>query len=366
MSATANVLSTLGEGGRAMLPLACWEASQSTWRIPAASLLMAPPCELVLPTLDGVSIEQRFSTDDREVIALAEILVKSGIAAVEDWEKCGRDATKYLLLTLQRWIRDHGGASIPRRFDLDLTLSDRLVDYSEERGPEGTIYLIVDPDAAAFVLLNPAVELLGTVHPRLPATFFRHFVGSLNRWVRVYDYHDAEERVDMLREWYEDEENAEQYEVPEIEGCTPKCLQEPSLSLRGLKDLNQRMRNKEVRVLVSSLLELCSISQQAKRPEFTEDMGEQLMDSNPPLPCLLAAFSSGDAVVGCFDDEAQTAMETTPQPNLIIPLQLSEPSGVRQGFRTLAVACETLAAASRLIDLMPGNDDGVITLEGQS
>jgi hypothetical protein len=95
-------------------------------------------------------------------------------------------------------------------------------------------------------------------------------------------------------------------------------------------------------------------------------MGEQLMDSNPPLPCLLAAFSSGDAVVGCFDDEAQTAMETTPHPNLIIPLQLSEPSSVRQGFRTLAVACETLAAASRLIDLMPGNDDGVITLEGQS
>jgi hypothetical protein len=133
-----------------------------------------------------------------------------------------------------------------------------------------------------------------------------------------------------------------------------------------LKDLNQEMRNKEVRVLVSSLLELRSISQQAKRPEFTEDMGEQLVDSNPPLPCLLAAFSSGDAVVGCFDDEAQAAMETTPHPNLIIPLQLSEPSSVRQGFRTLAVACETLAAASRLIDLMPGNDDGVITLEGQS
>ena len=167
----------------------------------------------------------------------------------------------------------------------------------------------------------------------------------------------------MLREWYEGEENPEQYEVPDIEGCTPQGLQEQSLSLRGLKDLNQRMRNKEVRVLISSLLELCSISRQAKRPEFTEDMGEQLMDSNPPLPCLLAAFSSGDAVVGCFDDEAQTAMETTPHPNLIIPLQLSEPSSVRQGFRTLAVACETLAAASRLIDLMPGNDDGVITRE---
>jgi hypothetical protein len=314
--------------------------------------------------LEKVPTEQRFSADDHEVITLAEILVKADIAAGADWEKSGRDATKYLLLTLQRWIRDHGGEAIQRRFDLDLALSDRLVDYSDERGPEGTLYLIVDPESAAFVLLNPTMELLGSVHPRLPATFLRHFVGSLNRWVRVYDYHDAEERVDMLREWYGDEENPEQYEVPDIEGCTPTCLKERPLGLRGLKELSHKIRNQQVKVLVRGLLELSWVSKQAKRPEFTEDMGEQLMDSNPPLPCLLAAFSSGDAVVGCFDDEAQTAMEVTPQPNLI-PLRLSDPTSVRQGFRTLSVVCDTLAAASRLIDLMPGNDDGVISREEQ-
>jgi hypothetical protein len=58
-------------------------------------------------------------------------------------------------------------------------------------------------------------------------------------------------------------------------------------------------------------------------------------------------------------------METTPHPNLIIPFKLSDPPSVRQGFRTLGVVCDTLAAASRLIDLMPGNDDGVITHEVQ-
>jgi hypothetical protein len=348
-----------------MLPLARWETPRATWRVPATDQLIAPPCEVVLPTLEKVPVEQRYSADDHEVIALAEILVKSDIEAVADWEKSGGDATKYLLLTLQRWIRDHGGEAIQRRFDVDLALSDRLVDYSDERGQEGTLYLIVDPDSAAFVLLNPTIELLGSVHPRLPATFLRHFVGSLNRWVRVYDYHDAEERVDMLREWYEGEENPEQYEVPDIAGCTPKCLEERPLGLRGLKELSHKIRNQQVKVLVRGLLELCWVSKQGKRPEFTEEMGEQLMDSNPPLPCLLAAFSSGDAVVGCFDDEAQTAMEVTPQPNLIIPIQLSDPTSVRQGFRMLGVVCNTLAAASRLIDLMPGNDDGVIAREEQ-
>ncbi|MGB9071097.1 MAG: hypothetical protein WCC22_00370 [Terriglobales bacterium] len=348
-----------------MLTLARRETPAATRRVPTAEQLMAPPCEVVLPTLEKIPVERRFLADDREVIALAEILVKSDIAVVEDWEESGRDAAKYLSLTLLRWIRDHGGVAIGRRFDVNLTLSDRLVDYSDERGPEDTLYLIVDPDGAAFVLLDPAIELLEKVHPGLPATFLRHFVGSLNRWVRVYDYHDAEERVDMLREWYEGEENPEQYEVPDIEGCTPKCLKERPLSLRGLKELSRGIRNRQVQVLVSGLLELCWISQQDKRPELAEEMGEQLMDSNPSLPCLLAAFSPGDAVVGCFDDEAQTAMEMTPQPNLIIPIQLTDPGSVRQGFQILSVACETLAAASRLIDLMPGNDVGVIAREEQ-
>src|SRR6266446_8335303 len=116
MSETASVRGTVGAGGRAMLPLARRETPRATWRVPAADQLIAPPCEVVLPNLEKVPTEQRFSADDREIIALAETLVKSDIAAVEDWEKSGRGATKYLLLTLRRLIRNRGGASIERRF----------------------------------------------------------------------------------------------------------------------------------------------------------------------------------------------------------------------------------------------------------
>jgi hypothetical protein len=363
MSGTANVLGAGGESRRAMLTMASGETPVATRRISAADKLMAAPSGIVLPCLSGVPTEQRFSADDKEVVALVEILVNFDIAVPDDWERSGRDATKYLLLTLERWIRMHGSPVVDRRFDLDLTLSDRLVDYSDERGPEGTLYLALDPDSAAFVLLTPTIELLENVHPRLPVTFYSHFAGALNRWVRLYDYHDAEERVEMLREWYEGEENAVQYEIPDVEGCIPKSLKETPLNLCELKKLNEEARDARLKALITGLLELCRISKQATRPEFTDDMGEQLMDSNPALPCLLAAFSSGDAVVGCFDEEAETALEVTPQPNVIIPLKIGDPLGVRQGFRTLAVVCETLAAASRLIDLMPGNEEGVISLE---
>jgi hypothetical protein len=363
MSGTAGVFSLVGQGDRTMFAMAPWASTSTSRRVLTAEQLMAPECGVVLPRLNEVPVEHRFLADDRETIRLAEILVTLGIGAVEDWSQSGRDPTKYASLTLQRWICNHGGATIDRRFDLDVSLSDRLVDYSDERGPRETLYLIVDPEAAAFAVLNPTLDLLEKIHPRLPATFFAHFVGSLNRWVRVYDYHDGEERVEMLREWYEGEANAEQYEVPDVEGCVPQCLKDRPLSLQSLRTIGDAIRRDETRDLVDGLLDLCRISKRAKRPEFTEEMGEQLMDSNPPLPCLLAVFSPGDAVAGCFDDEAETALETTPQPNLIIPLKLTEPASVRQGFRTLGVVCETLAAASRLIHLMPGNDYGVIGCE---
>ena len=363
MPRTADMFCTSGEGGRTVLALAQRKTSPTSRRL-SASDLMAPRCDIGLPLLGKISAEQRFLADDHDAIALAEILVSKGIAIAEDWARSERDAIRYLQLTLQRWLGIHGGAGLDRRFDLDVTLSDRLIDYSDERASEGTLYLMLDPQSAAFVLLNPTFEMLEPEHPQLPSTFFHYFMGALNRWVRVYDYRDAVERVDMLRQWYEGEENADEYELPDVEGCTPKCLKEAQLRATGLERLRETTRSEQVKALTDGLLDLCRTSQKMKRPEFTEEMGEQFMDSNPPLPCLLAAFSEADAVVGCFDDEGQTAMEVTPQPNLIIPLKLDDPVSVRKAFRTLGIACETLAAASRLIDLMPGNDDGVITREG--
>src|SRR5579864_3991742 len=255
MSGIANVLGTRGKSRRAVLTMAARETTNATRGISAADKLMGAPCGIVLPCLSGVPTEQRFSADDKEVVALAEILVNSDIAVPEDWERSGRDATKYLVLTLERWIRMHRGPAIDRRFDVDLTLSDRLLDYSDERGPEGTLYLVLDPDSAAFVLLTPTIELLENVHPLLPATFYSHFAGALSRWVRVYDYHDAEERVEMLREWYEGEENADQYEIPDVEGCRPKSLKETRLNLCELKKFNEEVRDPRMEALITGLLE---------------------------------------------------------------------------------------------------------------
>ena len=49
-------------------------------------------------------------------------------------------------------------------------------------------------------------------------------------------------------------------------------------------------------------------------------------------------------------------LEVEPEPNIIIPFEPSDAQSVQRAFHTLGVACQTVAAASRVIDLMPGND----------
>jgi len=75
MSGTTAILGSVGESSGAMLALAQWHAASPARRIVAAEQLMASPCGVVLPRLDEIPVEHRFLADDREAIALAEILV---------------------------------------------------------------------------------------------------------------------------------------------------------------------------------------------------------------------------------------------------------------------------------------------------
>jgi hypothetical protein len=94
----------------------------------------------------------------------------------------------------------------------------------------------------------------------------------------------------------------------------------------------------------------------AERPVADEDVCEQLQDNNPAVPALLAVFERSDAIEGCFDEEAQTMLEAPPEPNVILPLNGRDAASVASAFEKLAAMTQTLAAASALIELMPGNE----------
>jgi hypothetical protein len=325
---------------------------------------MAHGAGLLLPRLDFVPVIHRVVADDRMAVMPAKSLVELYIAVPGDWKRAECDPTSFTRLTLERWINAHGDAAIRRRFLLVAAISDTLCEWTDrDETKPNQLFLTVEPSEATCgcVTFGPILKLLESVHPQLPATFFHLFVGALNRWSRIYDFRDAEERAEMLREWAAQEPNADQYEIPDVQGAIPACMRQRALDEGGLGRLKHKIDDPLATKLADAVLALDHLSAQANRPELDDDIGQQLADCNPPLPCLLAVFAEGDAIAACFDEEAQGMMEVTPEPNLIIPFDPADTESLRDAFHVFGVACETIAAASRVIELMPGNDEWVIS-----
>ena len=319
---------------------------------------------LLLPRFGAVPLVHRLVTDDRRAVMLAKSLVELDIAVPGDWKRAELDPTSFIRITLERWIDMHGGSAIRHRFLLSAVISNTPSEWAEpDETRPNQLFLMVEPSEASCgcATFGPTLQVLGSVHPQLPATFFHFVVGALNRWIRVYDYRDAEERAETLREWSAQEPDADQYELPDVAGSIPPCMRQAALDEGELAHLKGKINDPLATKLVEAALALERVSGQAERPELDDDIGQQLSDCNPPLPCLLALFSEADAIAGCFDEEAQGMMEVTPEPNLIIPFDPTNTESVGRTFHMFGVTCQTIAATSRVIDLMPGNDKWIIS-----
>lgn len=312
---------------------------------------------VVLPKLDGAPVEYRISAEDPRAIKLAQTLTVLGLAEPGAWDEAKRSPTDYVHAALKRWLALHGGEQIRQNFALNATISGSPDPYSGEGGRREFLYLMVDPDSSGYMILGLALEMLERIHPRLPASFYHLLVGAVQRWMRVYDYCDGLERVEILREWAEGEGDQEQYEFPDVEGCVPPAMKLQPLSVKHVQRLTASINDQLIRQLLQAALDLNRVSRRLRRPEITEETREALMDSNPPLPALLVSFKRSDAVAGCYDDESQAFLEASPEPNLLVEIDPTDHAGVRQAFETLAVLCETMAAASRVAALLPGNND---------
>ena len=323
---------------------------------------MAPGSGLALPRLDGAPVVHRLVADDRLAVLLAKSLLELDIAAPADWRKAESEPTSFIGFALDHWIDAHGGAAIRRRFILEARISTAPSAWAEEdeANPQN-LFLTVEPSEAGCVVFGPTLELLEGFHPRLPATFYYQFSAALNRWIRVYDLRDAEERIENLKDWIANEPDADQYELPDVQGSIPPCMKQPPLDLKELSLLTGQITEPLTAKLVTGLLDLKKVSEKAERPQIDDGIGELLSDCNPPLPSLLTIFAEADGIAAAFDEESEGMMEVTPEPNLIISFGPGNRESVRQAFDACGVACETLAAASRLMDLMPGNDKCVIS-----
>ncbi|WP_155121629.1 hypothetical protein [Bryobacter aggregatus] len=239
---------------------------------------------------------------------------------------------------------------------MTLTLSSTVDPISGGEGDGSNLYLIADPTQAGYLVLGPTIKALEREHPRLPATFYRIFTSSLNRWVRVFDYQDALERNEMMRDWYEGDPDAASIELPDVDAAVPTALKQKPLSLPGLRQVMTRVRTPEVRRWLECLLALEMESSLAQPPELDPEIRDQLHDTNPPLPALLIVFWKHDAIEAAFDAEADGMLEVSPEPNLILPVRTDDFGYARDSFYKLGCFLKALSRASELMKLLPEND----------
>ena len=91
-------------------------ATRRPTRLASSGQLMAQGAGLLLPRLAGVPLIHRVVADDRLAVMLAKSLVELDIAVPGDWKRAECDPTSFIRLTLERWIKAHGGSAIRRRF----------------------------------------------------------------------------------------------------------------------------------------------------------------------------------------------------------------------------------------------------------
>lgn len=325
----------------------------------ASTPLMAVGSGLAIPRLDGMPVEQQLWHGEAAAARLARTFVDADVAHPDDWVAAKQNPFEFLKRALDRWLSRHDGAVIREQFYLDVLLSTSLDRYfcGDGRSVDASkVFLALEPDSAGYVILGPTLRLLESVHPRLPATFLHLFLGALNRWVRSYDYRDASDRVERLREWYESDPDGEAMELPDIDRCLPKSVKRRPLSRRTLDAMIPAIKDSVSRELIELAVELDWLSSQSARPEVGDDVRELIINCGEPVPAVLAVFERTDAIEGCFDEDCQGMLELTPEPNLIVPFDGQTESDVRSAFGILSAVCETLSCASRLMKIMPGNE----------
>lgn len=307
-----------------------------------------------MPHLDEVPAVHRVWRGDRVAALIGRALLRAGVVDAQAWTFSNGDPFQFVQASLTQFVERHGGQVARDTFPVSLALTGTVNEYAaaDREVDAASLFLTIDPSEAGYLNLGSTVQILEQQHPRLPATFLHLISAALNRWVRVYDYRDALEHVERLRDWYGADPDAGEFEVPDVDSSVPASVLRKPLSRPAIRRI-LRGCSAEVQSWMEQAVALVRLSARCPRPQLPEQAQEALSDCNAPLPCLLVVFSRRDNIEACFDTEAESMMEVPPEPNLIIPVDALDQVSVRRAFGTLATACETLAAASKLIASLP-------------
>jgi hypothetical protein len=313
-------------------------------------------------------------SDEEPAATLGMALLRLGICRPTDWSG---SAVDFVERGFNRFCRQNGAAEANRVWVGDLRIADTLFESTEqERNQIGAgrdespkqLFLIADYEAAASIPIGAALAQLEVEHPLLPAAFYQVFTANLYKWMRVYEYVDAQEHAEM---WMEDlsEEESETSVYRKVDLDIPACIKAHAKTLRyrRAKNLLQEIRphNGVARELIRHLLEMDAHGQGHEHAwpgqlskKDVPGIDDWLMDAENSRPGCLITWYENDAINACFDEEAQHMGENGPcQPNVALSIHLKKPTKdldkeVRCIFDHAGAMLRSLTSAAKIVELV--------------
>jgi hypothetical protein len=229
---------------------------------------------------------------------------------------------------------------LQRNVEYHLSVSDIAEKDGEELAlGNGRLAVTIECGGSGFLKIGPAIDALEREAPGLGAAFYWTLTYAIYRVMRIYDHVDAFEYEERMKEYAEEEDNPEQYELPEVETALPECIRS---TLRGkshfysiqARKLLSRHRRGKYGTWIERLRKIERLSR-VRLPSdasFREDGGYDTI----PLPSLLVAFKEHDAIMACFDEESQYMLEGSAEPALGVVFSPRKPDEVRRAIRTVS------------------------------
>ena len=350
-----------------LLPTATARRLAARARRPGTPGLIAPGPGFTIPLLRPEHCEFSARAASFYAAQFAQNLLRAGVAQPSDWF-----ATRNIGTFLERTLKQFVGETaeiVDRALSLYLSLSptvDRYDSHTDEPRPERVLLSFQVIDTVAWVNLMSALDLLAREHELLPSFFYHSLREAMLRWFRVYDLEDARMRWD---DWVEMRAEEEEYRKTECERdgvayeptvlpgepAFPPCVQstmpdlpQPAISLA---------RRKRAKQLIHAVESLAEISRCPHPPLVTlsdEDRAELYVESDPDVPMLALAFGNHDLVTEFLNEEIETAGQVALEPWPTIKMDGTQVDSIRDAFACADIALDTLAAAARVLLLVPG------------
>ena len=285
---------------------------------PSPITTLAPSFVQALPSLEEQPAAYSHEARSELLYQFCAALVRAGIGTPEIWADCGEIAMSFAKLAIMNRIGAENGDLLARNIECYLQVSD--VAALDEPLEFGKLAVSISCGGCGYLKIGPALDRWNEAEG-LGAAFYWTLIQSLYRVMRIYDYGDAEEYEERLKEYAEaeDEESRGQYEFPEVERALPECIR------KTLKDHPDHWRLNNRRMLTRHsagrhkrwIEHVLTIARLARTASCAQDPSEYSgYYDEAPLPSLLVVFEDHDAISACFDEESQNMLEGSSEPSL--------------------------------------------------